>query len=131
MRISDWSSDVCSADLLSGQDALPADAFVRGGKVLPKQLPKHPNGWRWRWHPVREPMVRELKPLRITVSFKAKHYTRTQPDLDRSRQCRFSRVRTERFHREDRKSVVQGKSVSVRVDLGGRRIIKKKNIIKS
>src|SRR3546814_19191831 len=28
---------------------------------------------------------------------------------------------------EDRKSVVEGKSVSVRVDLGGRRIIKKKN----
>src|SRR3546814_20196321 len=27
----------------------------------------------------------------------------------------------------DRKSVVQGKSVSVRLDLGGRRIIKKKN----
>src|SRR3546814_17970086 len=30
----------------------------------------------------------------------------------------------------DRKSVVSGKSVSVRVDLGGRRIIKKKNKIK-
>src|SRR3546814_13387121 len=30
-------------------------------------------------------------------------------------------------HSEDRKSVVKGKSVSVRVDLGGRRIIKKKN----
>src|SRR3546814_13179220 len=29
----------------------------------------------------------------------------------------------------DRKSVVLGKSVSVRVDLGGRRIIKKKNLI--
>src|SRR3546814_17523142 len=29
--------------------------------------------------------------------------------------------------RLDRKSVVQGKSVSVRVDLGGRRILKKKN----
>src|SRR3546814_16749432 len=29
--------------------------------------------------------------------------------------------------REDRKSVGQGKSVSVREDLGGRRIIKKKN----
>src|SRR3546814_13137997 len=28
--------------------------------------------------------------------------------------------------REDRKSVVEGKGVSVRVDLGGRRIIKKK-----
>src|SRR3546814_15162874 len=30
------------------------------------------------------------------------------------------------FQRPDRKSVVWGKSVSVRVDLGGRRIIKKK-----
>src|SRR3546814_12164300 len=30
---------------------------------------------------------------------------------------------------EDRKSVVEGKSVSVRVDLGGRRIINKKRII--
>src|SRR3546814_11228590 len=30
-------------------------------------------------------------------------------------------------HIADRKSVVYGKSVSVRVDLGGRRIIKKKN----
>src|SRR3546814_13515389 len=29
--------------------------------------------------------------------------------------------------RRDRKSVVKGKSVSVRVDLGGRRLIKKKN----
>src|SRR3546814_13344566 len=29
---------------------------------------------------------------------------------------------------EDRKSVVSGKSVSVRVDLGGRRIIKKKQV---
>src|SRR3546814_20939730 len=31
----------------------------------------------------------------------------------------------------DRKSVVSGKSVSVRVDLGGRRIIKKKNTYKT
>src|SRR3546814_15084369 len=31
-----------------------------------------------------------------------------------------------RFLNQDRKSVVSGKSVSVRVDLGGRRIIKKK-----
>src|SRR3546814_17270543 len=32
----------------------------------------------------------------------------------------------DRFSLRDRKSVVSGKSVSVRVDLGGRRIIKKK-----
>src|SRR3546814_12691227 len=31
--------------------------------------------------------------------------------------------------RQDRKSVVEGKSVSVRVDLGGRRIIKQKTIV--
>src|SRR3546814_18654221 len=32
------------------------------------------------------------------------------------------------LHTKDRKSVVKGKSVSVRVDLGGRRIIKKTNM---
>src|SRR3546814_16074433 len=36
-------------------------------------------------------------------------------------------ARAQRAARADRKSVVSGKSVSVRVDLGGRRIIKKKN----
>src|SRR3546814_18089208 len=35
--------------------------------------------------------------------------------------------RSRRQDRGDRKSVVSGKSVSVRVDLGGRRITKKKN----
>src|SRR3546814_14375383 len=34
-------------------------------------------------------------------------------------------VRKPRLVREDRKSVVEGKSVCVRVDLGGRRIIKR------
>src|SRR3546814_11560364 len=48
-----------------------------------------------------------------------------QPELGGTRRlCRVSR-------QADRKSVVQGKSVSVRVDLGGRRIIKKKNTIKT
>src|SRR3546814_12148958 len=41
-------------------------------------------------------------------------------DIARFRQRRCIR------HGEDRKSVVEGKSVSVRVDLGGRRIINKK-----
>src|SRR3546814_13111981 len=35
-------------------------------------------------------------------------------------------LRRGRFYKTDRKSVVWGKRVSVRVDLGGRRIIKKK-----
>src|SRR3546814_16927203 len=41
-----------------------------------------------------------------------------------------SRYGPSRVHRPDWKSGVQGKSVSVRVDLGGRRILKKKYNIK-
>src|SRR3546814_11286669 len=53
----------------------------------------------------------------------------------RSRHCRCAMLRDRSVdgagrrrcpRAEDRKSVVEGKSVSVRVDLGGRRIIKKK-----
>src|SRR3546814_13033244 len=32
MRISDWSSDVCSSDLLPGLAGLAADAHLRGGQ---------------------------------------------------------------------------------------------------
>src|SRR3546814_11818727 len=50
------------------------------------------------------------------------------------RRTRAARSRRSRRHHQDdapdRKSVVEGKSVSVRVDLGGRRIIKKKNKLK-
>src|SRR3546814_15151777 len=40
--------------------------------------------------------------------------------------CENRHAPARRCHHRDRKSVVSGKSVSVRVDLGGRRIIKKK-----
>src|SRR3546814_8566353 len=66
MRISDWSSDVCSSDLLE--------------------------------HPVPDPAL-----------------------------CPAAEAPVHILPVADRKSVVSGKSVSVRVDLGGRRIIKKKN----
>src|SRR3546814_19151543 len=46
----------------------------------------------------------------------------------RSGKSRYAQQCAETFAGElDRKSVVSGKSVSVRVDLGGRRIIKNKN----
>src|SRR3546814_18522450 len=54
----------------------------------------------------------------------------TQPTDPAERVERMNRVNPVyvlRNHLADRKSVVEGKSVSVRVDLGGRRIIKKKN----
>src|SRR3546814_17380372 len=79
MRISDWSSDVCSSDL-------------RAVAALPPR---------------------------------AAHGRSDQGDRARNEEHRHDALFPVVQHR-DRKSVVQGKSVSVRVDLGGRRIIKKK-----
>src|SRR3546814_11466528 len=82
MRISDWSSDVCSSDLRNR----PAMANATRREVMPVA--------------VAIPMLPE-KVLSPTVP--------SRPAV-----------------RVDRKSGVLGKSVSVRVDLGGRRLIKKK-----
>src|SRR3546814_20145057 len=83
MRISDWSSDVCSSDLapVHGESSPqgPADTAQSAVRIHAAQRPH--------------------------VTFATGNHTVA---------C------------TDRKSVVEGKSVSVRVDLGGRRIIKKK-----
>src|SRR3546814_6760631 len=94
MRISDWSSDVCSSDLSlrarRGQGQAPRQGHGQGvedgrrGHLLPGGLHRRDRP---------EEYPRELTPRPTT----------------------------------ERKSVASGKSVSVRVDLGGRRIIKKKN----
>src|SRR3546814_15815392 len=84
MRISDWSSDVCSSDLRGNHSMrvwIDADACPKAAKEL---------------------VVKFALKRRFEVVLVA-----GQPQIDR-------------------KSVVSGKSVSVRVDLGGRRIIKKK-----
>src|SRR3546814_18745685 len=89
MRISDWSSDVCSSDLIM-------------------------TSWR--------PNCRQAS---------SRAMTGWRCSYEHGRRCGDIVVRhgvhagAERAGR-DRKSVVSGKSVSVRVDLGGRRIIKKK-----
>src|SRR3546814_12174418 len=99
MRISDWSSDVCSSDLIAG-------------------------GFRLRWS------ISRAKVGFGVVSGRYSIYLR-HPGLDPG--SRFLRHRptsassgTPDQVRGDRKSVVSGKSVSVRVDLGGRRLLKKK-----
>src|SRR3546814_16196829 len=86
MRISDWSSDVCSSDLR------------RAGR------PQYP----------RLSVARRARPARGHAAG--------------ARDLRHAQLAAEpgSRHRADRKSVVEGKSVSVRVTLGGRRIIKKK-----
>src|SRR3546814_18044207 len=105
MRSSDWSSDVCSSDLLK---ALP-DASLAGGYVLfPDPWPKKRHQWR-----------RIVNPDTLT------DWARLLP---RGHELRLATDVPDYQRWIDRKSVVSGKSVSVRVDLGGRRIIKKKNI---
>src|SRR3546814_8461526 len=111
LRISDWSSDVCSSDLPLGRAALrPAPrgggpAIEIGGRIAVGLVLDR----------VFEPRVDEIggdvgdRGILIRLGEDDHH-----PRLARHR------------HELERKSVVQGKSGSGRLDLGGRRIIKKK-----
>src|SRR3546814_11820828 len=98
MRISDWSSDVCSSDLImqqpDGAAIAAAKDMLDGGSLVILREERRPY------------MIVEL----VFPGGKGPVARHDQP-IDQSR---------------DRKSVVSGKSVSVRVDPGGRRIIKKK-----
>src|SRR3546814_21033118 len=103
MRISDWSSDVCSSDLETG-----AARFF---------FCKTPDFEDARFLKTKEP-----KMSRAFVKEDDAGTQEVQVDLPMSEHPNFVTP-------ADRKSVVSGKSVSVRVDIGGRRIIKKKKII--
>src|SRR3546814_17254899 len=108
MRISDWSSDVCSSDLgvvhrIGRQERLDHVARAGEGRGAYRVELERAGG-------------------------------RVGDDGDRRGglgffECRVGEVGQALEQREvgqDRKSVVEGKSVSVRGGLGGRRIIKKK-----
>src|SRR3546814_17642064 len=102
MRISDWSSDVCSSDLIGLEK--DGDVVIR---VLPSVAPRP-----------RAEQDKSLKALAVKMPHRllqAGQYT----IVHELSPCKPT----------DRKSVVEGKSVSVRVGLGGRRFIKKKNIL--
>src|SRR3546814_15805490 len=110
MRISDWSSDVCSSDLpVERRDAV-------GGRLCDQQ--ERPRGrccgQQWLRFAARgtDGVSRRLPGRRRR---------------GRGHAVDESRVLLELRLLGDRKCVVEGKSVSVRVVLGGRRIIKKKN----
>src|SRR3546814_10520928 len=87
MRISDWSSDVCSSDL-----PVPDVAHV-------------------------EQNFSAISEGQAAITLRR---------LERAPACDW--IAIELHTTVDRKSVVKGTSVSVRVDPGGRRIIKKKKI---
>src|SRR3546814_15493428 len=102
MRMSDWSSDVCSSDLL---------AAITGK---------------------RRDRARLLDLSRVCSTGDQDAH----PDGDEERESFGALRRAELLYDRkdqwpDRKSVVEGKSVSVRVDLGGRRMIKKHSIKES
>src|SRR3546814_14523880 len=126
MRIRDWSSDVCSSDLLAMHDHLGTlDHCIRVHRVWREALeqPDAPFG------SMREDMetsgchtgrnlVRDL--LRSDLGL-ADQLARERVQLGAGRALGLVQIgaderRTD--HAEDRKSVVEGKSVSVRVDLG-------------
>src|SRR3546814_18302790 len=99
MRISDWSSDVCSSDLHRAVHILCLHP-----KIL--TLPSH-----------RE----QHRADAIHLSSQ-----RRSGDASMSSKVHQDSIRLKRL-KVDRKSDVSGKSVSVRVDLGGRRIFNKNN----
>src|SRR3546814_13082288 len=106
MRISDWSSDVCSSDLYARAPIEPCPAGSRPtwfGSMRQgvDNLAFGNDAGVAGVTPLRDFRTQRCKVGQLAIDFR---------DVDR----------------RDRKSVVEGKSVSVRVDLGGRRIIKKK-----
>src|SRR3546814_20538802 len=95
MRISDWSSDVCSSDLAE-----------QGTAVF--RLREHTNR-----------LFRSAHILQMAMPYDKETLIQAQLDVVRDNRLESAYIR-------DRKSVGKGKSVSVSVDFGGRRIITKK-----
>src|SRR3546814_13755166 len=108
MRISDLISDVCSSDLRQRTKDLDDECTL--GRLDVRACPDEQRGT--------AASRNQLPPYRHDVA-----RDRNRPDpLDRRPPSSQRHI----LHRLDRKSVVSGKIVSVRVDLGGRRIFKKK-----
>src|SRR3546814_16609982 len=100
MRISDWSSDVCSSDLLTALSAARIHELLHALPVVTSR-----SG--------------------LVISRTALDYLLANiPSLLAAHAAGLPRARL--LKQLDRKSVAEGKSVSVRVDTGGCRIIKKK-----
>src|SRR3546814_18567052 len=128
MRISDWSSDVCSSDRsdafegrapgTAGEDRTIAYIVGEWAKAGLEPVPGSATPW---LQPV--PFV-ESEPLTSRATFK-RHGRDIR--LEDDSVIGAGRAAAVSLEDVDRKSVVSGKGVAVRVDLGGRRISKKKN----
>src|SRR3546814_5758379 len=105
MRISDWSSDVCSSDLLARPTIISDGQFTPDGKTLTLSL-------------------EDADAADFAAALRRGRSAFDPPSANAARPPAQTHGITVAI---DRKSVVYGKSVSVRVDLGGRRSIKKKS----
>src|SRR3546814_13655483 len=117
MRISDWSSDVCSSDLISPVEFIPV--AEESGLINPLG--------RWAMYEAAQTLAKwdrqygKVMPIGVSVNLSPIQMARDDVPSAVEEALRYSGV----SGRRDRKSVVKGKSVSVRGDLGGRRTIKK------
>src|SRR3546814_14208332 len=115
MRISDWSSDVCSSDLQRrgvGAAAYRIDRVEHAAGQVARGLE----------HQMLEQMRKAAASGRVVA------LADIVPDVDgyRGRGGIANCVESGAIGEKDRKRVVVGKSVSVRIDLRGSRSIKKK-----
>src|SRR3546814_16149477 len=106
MRISDWSSDVCSSDLPCSGDEFDNHVPVVEAERLASSLALH--------------RVEDRRTGRYAHEFLAVTDERGGGNNDHQVAATDSHDRP-----LDRKSVVEGKGVTVRVDLGGRRYLNK------
>src|SRR3546814_20487100 len=110
MRISDWSSDVCSSDLLNAEFEVTPSIRLFSQSAYSKDFYSSTQDYnRFVSNSVFNDSsgLYQLNRKPVPTDGVSPGGVLTDPQLDR-------------------KSVVKGKSVSVRVDFGGRRIIKKK-----
>src|SRR3546814_20134969 len=124
MRISDWSSDVCSSDLFLDLKARQPSRSSHAAAIAARYSATAvaPNS-----QYASPPMIR-MAPSRS----KGLEMKNGAPKTVRTKRAAVTANGATATYNQtsDRKSVVAGKSVSVGVDLGGRRIMKKKMVNK-
>src|SRR3546814_16675878 len=131
MRISDWSSDVCSSDLtealaIDGREPNRLYVWVLGDGLY--RSDDAAESWQRVDDGPKQQEIRSLISLNEPTGMGGIWlYAGLDVGIVKSPDCFCGWDRLTK----DRKSVVEGKHVAVRVDLGGRRCIKKKTIKKS
>src|SRR3546814_20238110 len=117
MRISDWSSDVCSSDLIAGDELYPLEAGIRAEQTLI-------DSGRRRGEKLRQAARVDGAALRVVdrPDFIAPQSARQDLDVPLT-----ERVVAAAEENIDLKSDVSGKSVPSGVDPSGRSMINNKN----